>query len=477
VTYLRYPVVLPLLMCALAARPAPLAADLGDGLPEPGAASDTTLVYRTSGNPLLSFPRSLWTWMVWPLGQATIWAEHEEVPQRVHKFFTNDAGTFGVFPQVQLGGETGTGGGVSLFHNDLFGRDESLEMLYIFSGAGRQRAEALLHDPTVGSGGLFWEAHGAFLETDDEDATINGVVEGREDLEALLGLTGDDVLFGETRADARLSLGWRSNAGPLEDYTPAFTAELRAGWARREVTMEASLLPLIGGETSTATALAVPGLGEQQSYLWTGIRLAWDERDAAPPQRELTHSLRYQFPGRVLLLYDGLYHSYRHLAYPERGGLAEMTFDVARGDDTEFSRLGAEVQLFQPLFWKERVLAGRARLDKVFPSAGLISYADLPTLGGSQRLRGYKRGTYRGEGALLLALEYRWPVWDTWNAFLFWEEGQVFDDFDQIEGDGFGSSIGAGLTLRSEQAYMLGLRIAHSARTKVLLGFSLDHEF
>ena len=32
-------------------------------------------------------------------------------------------------------------------------------------------------------------------------------------------------------------------------------------------------------------------------------------------------------------------------------------------------------------------------------------------------------------------------------------------------------------SLRSERAYMLGLRIAHSARTNVLLGFSLDHEF
>ena len=73
--------------------------------------------------------------------------------------------------------------------------------------------------------------------------------------------------------------------------------------------------------------------------------------------------------------------------------------------------------------------------------------------------------------------QYRWPVWDTWNASLFWEEGQVFDDFGDIEADGFGSSVGVGLTLRTETAFLLGLRLAHSARAKALLGFALEQEF
>ena len=203
-----------------------------------------------------------------------------------------------------------------------------------------------------------------------------------------------------------------------------------------------------------------------------------EDRDAAPPRRELSHSLRYQFPGRVLLEHGGLYHSFRNIYYPEGGGLAEATFDVARGDDVEFSRLGVEVQRFRTLFWKERVLALRARLDKVFPAGdGLVPYDDMPTLGGGQRLRGYHRGTFRGEGALLLAAEYRWPVWDTWSASLFWEEGQVFDDFGDLASDGFSSSGGAALTMRTETAFLLSLRLAHSARARTLLGFALEQEF
>ena len=467
-----------LLLCLwIVAAAVPAVADIGDGLPSSMAAPDTTRVYATRHNYLLSFPRLLWTWMVYPIGQMTIYTEHEELPQRARKLFTNEAGTFGVFPQVQLGGETDTGAGARLFHTDLFGDGQSLEMLYVFSHADRQRAEVLYQDPHPG-GRFHWDLYGDYLDTDHADATVNGVVEGRPDLEDLIEASAAGVLFEQRRADARVTVGWRSNAGPLQDYRSGFTAEVRGGWALRDLAAEGPV-PDLAGETSTATASSVPGLGESLTYGWAGVRLAWDDRDAASPQESLSHSLRYQFPGRVLLDYGGLYHSFRNISYPEGGGLAEVSFDLARGaDDVKFTRLGAEVSRYQTLFWKERVLAGRIRLDKVFPmDDGFAPYDDLPSLGGGNRLRGYKRGTYRGEGALLLALEYRWPVWDTWNASLFWEEGQIFDDFDELEADGFGSSVGAGLTMRTETAFLLGLRLAHSARAKLLLGFSLEQEF
>ena len=120
----------------------------------------------------------------------------------------------------------------------------------------------------------------------------------------------------------------------------------------------------------------------------------------------------------------------------------------------------------------------RARLDKVTPLGdGIVPYTDLPVLGGSQRLRGYKRASFRAEGALLLSAEYRWPVWDTWNAYIFWDEGHPFNDFGDIEGDGFRSSFGAGLSIRTEAALLLGLRVAHSAREDALFGFTLEQEF
>ena len=86
----------------------------------------------------------------------------------------------------------------------------------------------------------------------------------------------------------------------------------------------------------------------------------------------------------------------------------------------------------------------------------------MPTLGGGQRLRGYRRGFFRDKGSLLLNAEYRYPIWDTWNAFLFWEEGQVFEKYGDLEAGGFEYSFGAGISVRTERAFLFGLRIARS---------------
>ena len=177
-----------------------------------------------------------------------------------------------------------------------------------------------------------------------------------------------------------------------------------------------------------------------------GCRLLWDTRDTKPATSELSHPLIYHFPGRVLIEHEGLYHSLsRSRLSRTRWTGRVQRFDVAQGDDVKFARIAAEVQQFQTLFWRDRVLAARVRLDKVFPlDDGIAPYDDLPTLGGGNRLRGLQARHLPRRGALLAALEYRWPIWDTWSQSLFWEEGQVFDDFGDIEADRFGSTIGDG---------------------------------
>lgn len=74
---------------------------------------DTSAVYETKHNIALELPQKLWTALVYPLGQLTIYAEHNELPKKVRNWFTNEDQTFGLFPYVQLGGETGSGVGAS----------------------------------------------------------------------------------------------------------------------------------------------------------------------------------------------------------------------------------------------------------------------------------------------------------------------------------------------------------------------------
>lgn len=442
---------------------------------------DTTDVYQTAHYRVLQVPQYLWDFLVYPLGQFTIYAEHEELHLQVRDLFTNADHTFGIFPQVQLGGETRTGGGARLVHTDLFGRQKQLEALYIFSHADRQLAQALYRDPAVGGGPYYWTLMGDYLRTDNHNSTVNGILVDEAAQRAVEGDT-DLARFAIESIDVAATLGWRSHAGPLEPYRKGLYAEATAGFGWRDLTdfyPLASRDYLLHGEKATPTAQVVPALGEQLSFARLGVRLAYDDRDYAEPVSALTHGLNYLFPGRLLIEDAGLYHSFRDLFYPERGGLLQAEVEYATGsDEVRYLRLGAEVQRFWTLFWRERILAVRGRFDKVHAiDDGIIPYTELPTLGGSQRLRGYERGNFRGEGAVLLALEYRYPVWDTWNAFLFYEEGQVFDEYGDIEMDHFHSSYGAGLSLRTTGAFLLGLRIAHSAQEDALVGFTLEQEF
>jgi len=443
-------------------------------------APDSTDVFETKHYTVLELPQKVWNALIYPLGEFTIYAEHSELPQRVRNWFTNEDRTFGLFPYGQLGGETGTGIGFNTFHTNLFGREKEFSASYIFAAPERQTGQVLYCDPNVKGSSFYWSAQADFLKTDSEDATVNGIYEGSEGALVGAGLAEEDWLHEIQRFDGMVTVGWRPNAHELEDYRQNVYLEGRLGFGREELRggrgAESSFL--VPGQSGRVSL--VPGLREEISYVSVGGRVAYDDRDYKEPARELSHPLNYQFPGRVLLLADDRYYSFRDIAYAERGGLLQAEMDLVTGSrDVSFLRIGVEAQRFFRLFWRNRILALRARLDKAhrLGDEGIVPYADMPTLGGGQRLRGYKRGRFRGEGALLLSAEYRYPIWDTWNAYLFWDEGQVFDEFDQVKTGEFRSSFGAGIRVRTEKAFIIGLRVGHSEEEKALIGFSLEQEF
>ena len=175
----------------------------------------------------------------------------------------------------------------------------------------------------------------------------------------------------------------------------------------------------------------------------------------------------------------GRYYRFRDTAFPERGGLARVEADYTTGsDDVRCFRYSAELQRFFTLFFRNRILGIRARLDRAHGLGdGIVPYSDLPGLGGDQRLRGYRRGFFRGAGSLLLSAEYRYPVWDTCNAFLFREEGQVFDRYGDLEAGRFEHGYGAGISVRTERDFLFGAYVARSREEKALTGFLVEKEF
>ena len=426
--------------------------------PTAATGTDTAEVYQTRHNRMLSFPKHLWNILVYPIGQFTIWAEAKGLFTRGGK-----EETAGWFPYVVFGGETGTGeetgfgGGLNLFRADLFGRGNQFSANLI-ANRSNYSGNARYGDPGVGGGPWFWNATVEALGTRYEKATING--EGESG--------GPGERFDFQRRDVRLTLGRHSNYGETEGYEPDAIVELRLAYGFRQYDDT-------GRESS-----GIAGANEAIDLFSVGGRTAYDDRDFKPPTRSISHPLNYQFPGRVLLFADGRYYSFRDTAFPERGGLIQIEADYVAGSrNVRYVQYVTEVQRFFTLFYSNRILALRARLDKAHPlgNDGIIPYSDLNTLGGGQRLRGYKRGFFRGQGSLLFSAEYRYPIWDTWNAFLFVDEGQVFETYGDLEPAAFKYSFGGGISVRTERAFLFGLRVARSEEEKALVGLSLEKDF
>ena len=433
------------------------------------AAAEKDDVYVSNDNPFLALPSYLWTVLVHPLGQFAIYAEHGKLMKRYYEFFTNAAGTFGVFPQVQFGGETGTGGGGRLFLVDLWGRGSSFEALYIYSGGNGQLAQGRYVAPGALGRNFALEIDGEYMQTRNEGATINA---------ALPDDSGH--LFQLEQVDLEGTLKWRRNAGPLAPFRRNWGIDAWAGAGHRDFQVREGDPRTVARGEFTPEASRLVGLGEAIRLYRFGGRVLYDDRDYKTPARAISHPLNYRFPGRILTFVDGLYHSYRDLGYPERGGLVSAEAEYVTGsDDVKFSRFQAEIQRYFTVFWSNRVLALRARLEKVSRVGrdGIVPHTELPYRGGTSNLRGYRRGAFRGMGTVVLNVEYRYPIWDYWNAFVFWDEGQAFDRYGDIERGRFWTSWGGGIAFRTPVGLLGKVQAGHSAAEKVLVRAAVRQEF
>ena len=462
------PLILVLVLMVLAVSAVSQDSSTADG------ATDTTDLYETKRNHVLAFPKYVWNALIYPIKWFTLWVDHNAIHERVVDLFTNEVGTFGLFPYGTLSGKTGAGGGFFLFHNDLFGRGKKFRARLITNRSNRVW-RARYKDPGISGGPWYWNASIKALDTSHQNATINGSgINGNG--EPLVG----GALFAHDQRDVGLNLGIHSNYGETEGYEPDALMEFRLSHGfRRYDAID------FGSTRTDSTEIGrsidtLPGVNEGINLFSVGARVAFDNRDFKKPSWSVSPPLNYHLPGRVFLFANDRYYSFRDLAFPERGGLVQLEADwVVGSKDVRYLHYAVEVQHFLALFYDNQIFALRASLEKVHTlgDGGIVPYSDWATLGGSRGLRGYRRGFFRDEGSLLLSVEYRYPIWDSWNAFLFWDEGQVFKEYKDLNVGEFKYGFGAGISLRTDYAFLLRFYIAHSEEEKMLLKFTLKEEF
>ena len=137
-----------------------------------------------------------------------------------------------------------------------------------------------------------------------------------------------------------------------------------------------------------------------------------------------------------------------------------------RDQDTDlfdFRQLEVDLQQYVPWFHRYRVLALRASAVITDVDAGqAVPFYYMPTLGGGERLRGFRERRFRDRNSVLFTAEYRWEAWWALDMALFGEAGKVVFDRSDLDLSDLEAAYGLGFRFHSTDALALRLDLAFS---------------
>jgi hypothetical protein len=351
---------------------------------------------------LLAAPEYALAGLAYPLKKFAIAYEKHDLMNRALDLFLSDERTRGVYPRFAIGGTLSTGIGLTAFDNNLFRRGKEARASYIFATRGNQVGDVFYRDPALFGSEWIFETEAFFVDF-DEGHFFPGGNRARE----------------EDQTNYKLNeLNWDATLGRrlFGDWSASVTGRLIIADARPSGRAPATPSFVTGNDTSM-TALAIEPL------------LRYDSRDN---------------PFR-----------------PTTGWFMESVFTYTdQMDRDQFRYLGyrAEVQRYIPVFHGDRVLLLRAYLTKLDSLGGSeIPFYELNILDLNNGLRGFDRGRWMDQGALLFNFEWRFPIWQDMEGSLFLDEGQVFHNYKDIGLQHFRYSAGGGIRFVSKRKF--GLRI------------------
>ena len=358
-------------------------------------------------NRLLAAPEYAWTGLTYPLKKFAIAYEQHDLMNRALDLFLNDERTGGVYPRFAIGGTLSSGIGLTAFDNNLFRSGKEARASYLLATRENQVGELFYRDPSLFGSQWTLQTSGFWLNF-DEGHFFPGGGRSREE---------DQTNFALTQLAWDVTLGRRL----IGDLSAAITGRLLIADAQPSDRLPATPT-FVMGNNSSMTALAIE----------PSIR--YDSRDN---------------PFR-----------------PTTGWFVEGAFTYTdQVDRDEFRYLGyrVEAQRYIPVFRGDRVLLFRAYLAKQDGVRLIhIPFYELNLLDLNNGLRGFDRGRWQDEGALLFNVEWRFPVWQDVEGSIFLDEGQVFNDYQDIGLKRFRYSAGGGLRFVSNRKFGFRIQVAAS---------------
>ncbi|MFQ5676721.1 MAG: BamA/TamA family outer membrane protein, partial [bacterium] len=393
-----------------------------DDYPDPNL-----IPYRTKKSALvhlLSVPAKIWHAVWLPLGATVIFVEQNRIPQKAANFFMNDDFTAGFFPLLSFGGNTGVGAGFTVFHNNLFDKRKKIRATFLYSSTESNSMTLSYADSSLFGSAFYFDLTGSYFNDSDENLYISPAT--------TLEQFNDSSIAGNRSTEADETSYETEEVGALAHFGYAISRDVRLGVVSSFRHANIGNGDGTGGDKFPD---AIAGRG-QTSLFAIGGTLTFNFSKGWPR----THA------GNLL-----------RVAYTYNRELGGRRF--------EFNRFRAEVQQFiaVPFFARNRRLAVRGVFEKIDRlGEKQIPFYELSLLGDAANLRGFDQNRFRGRGKVFFNFEYRYPIWDTWDGVIFLDEGQVYDDLDDLALDEFHGAVGAGIRFMSPSGFLARFEVARS---------------
>ncbi len=391
---------------------------------------DPNLVpYRTKKSALVHFfslPAKIWH-LVWtPLGATVIWVEQNRIPEKAINFFLNDDLTAGAFPLVSFGGNTGAGGGLMAFHNNLFNKRKRINASFLYSSSSNNTATIAYTDSSLFGSSFYFDVTGSYFNDSDENLYISEAISPEK-------LSDSSIGANKSTSDDETSYA-TEEGGVIANLAYVIHQKVGLGIVSsfRKADIDSSQEEIEGARFPEN----IPGNGETNLFSIGGT---------------LTFNFSKGFP-RAL-----------------SGTLFRMSYTYNReinGSRFEYNRFTSELNQFIPIPFlaENRRLGIRGVFEKIDRiGTKQVPFYELSLLGDATTLRGFDQNRFRGRGLLFFNFEYRYPIWDTWDAVIFVDEGQVYDDLSEISLDQFHTAVGTGIRFMSREGFLMRFEVARSS--------------
>lgn len=138
---------------------------------------------------------------------------------------------------------------------------------------------------------------------------------------------------------------------------------------------------------------------------------------------------------------------------------------VGRSNGQDFTRYGVDFRSFHDL-WRKRIVAFRLQLQRIDSdevAGGIVPVYLMSSLGGIDALRGFNRGRFVDNDMAMVSVEYRYPIYNFLDAFLFVDGGRVYADLiKEAVFKNWKQSVGAGIRIWKSSDVNAIVQIGHS---------------